>query len=230
MIKTRRQSKSCHRARPRVPPLTERTDLMTKMTTEHLLRLPMAYLTDVSRFEGMAQVWAHQIQMCLQWQADMFKAAGPFATRWFERQLEAAYSVLENIEKFARCGDLTGAVAIQRQWSEAAGKRLTAEPEKLTDQATSPRREAVSASRDAMVSVAEGPIKPKRSAAQEKAGEKKAKMAIKTKAASQAKTAEAKIESTGEAKIESAVEAKIESAGEAKIETVGDAETEAAAE
>ena len=198
---------------------------MAKMTTAHLLRPPMAYLTDVSRFEGMAQVWAHQIQMCLQWQADLFKAAGPFATSWFERQREAAYSVLETIEKFARCGDLAGAVAIQRQWSEAAGKRLTAEPGKLADQATSPRREAVSASRDAMESVAEGPIKPKRSAAQEKAGEKKAKMAIKTKAASQPKTAAA-----SEANIESAVESKIESAGEAKIETVGEAKTEAAAE
>jgi hypothetical protein len=153
----------------------------------------------------------------------MFKAAGPFATSWFERQLEATYSVLENIEKFARCGDLAGAVAIQRQWSEAAEKRLTAEPEKLAAQATSPRREAVSASRDAMESVAEGPIKPKRSAAQEKAGEKKAKMAIKAKAASQPKTAAA-----SEAKIESAVEAKIESAGEAKIETVAEEAIEAA--
>ena len=177
----------------------------------------MAYLTDASRFEGMAQVWAHQIQMCLQWQADMFKAAGPFATSWFERQLEATYSVLENIEKFARCGDLAGALAIQRRWSEAAGKRLTAEPEKLTDQTTSPRREAVSASCDAMESVAEGPIKLKRSAAQEKAGEKKAKRAIKTKVASQPK-------------IDSAGEAKIDSAGEAKIETVGEAKTEAAGE
>src|SRR5262249_12518429 len=109
--------KLCPRTWYGVPPLTERTDLMAKMTTAHLLRPPMAYLTDVSCFEGMAQVWAHLIQMCLQWQADMFKAAGPFATSWFERQLEAAYVVLENIEKFARCGDLAGAVAIQRQWS-----------------------------------------------------------------------------------------------------------------
>jgi hypothetical protein len=64
-----------------------RTDLMAKKTTEaeHLLHAPMAYLTELARFEGLTQMWTRRIQLCGRWQADMFKATEPF----FERQLEA---------------------------------------------------------------------------------------------------------------------------------------------
>jgi hypothetical protein len=85
----------------------------------------------------------------------MLKATEPVAMGWFERQLDATYFALEKIETLAHCGDLSEAVEIQREWFEAAGKRLSIELEKLTEQATSLSREAVSATRDAMQPVSE---------------------------------------------------------------------------
>ena len=131
--------------------------------TEHLSRAPMAYLTDLGRFEGMTQMWTRPVQACLRWQAEMLKATEPVAMGWFERQLDATYFALEKIEKLAHCGDLNEAVEIQREWFEAAGKRLTTEIEKLTEQATSLSREAVSATRDAMQPVSEAVPKQRRS-------------------------------------------------------------------
>jgi Phasin protein len=143
---------------------------MARKTTEseHLSRAPMAYLTDFSRFEGMTQMWMRPVQACLRWQADMLKATEPLATSWFERQLDATYFALEKIEKLARCGDLSEAVEIQREWFEAAAKRLTTELEQLTEQAASLSREAVSATRDVMPPVSEAAPMPKRSASEEK--------------------------------------------------------------
>jgi hypothetical protein len=136
--------------------------------SEHLSRAPMAYLTDLARFEGMAQMWTRPVQACLRWQAEMLKAAEPVAMGWFERQLDATYFALEKIEKLAHCSDLNEAVEIQREWFESAGKRLTIELEKLTEQATSLSREAVSATRDAMQPVSEAAPMQRRSAEETK--------------------------------------------------------------
>ena len=139
---------------------------MARKTTEseHLSRAPMAYLTDFAHFEGVTQMWTRPVQACLRWQAEMLKAAEPLATGWFERQLDATYFALEKIEKLAHCGDLGEAIEIQREWFEAAGKRLTTELEKLSEQATSLSREAVSATRDAMQPMSEAAPKQRRSA------------------------------------------------------------------
>jgi hypothetical protein len=185
------------------------------MNTEHLLRPPMTYLSDLARFGELTQMWTRPIQFCLQCQADMFKATEPFATGWFERQLDATHLALENIKKLARCGDLTQAVSIQRQWFEAALKRLTPEFEKPTERASELSCEAASASRDATQSVAEAATSSRPAAQVKTAGKKKASQA-KTKAASMAKT-----DSAGEAKIETTGEAKIDAAGEAIEVTVG---------
>src|SRR5215469_425211 len=136
--------------------------------SEHLSRAPMAYLTDLGRFEGMTQMWTRPVQACLRWQAEMLKATEPVATGWFQRQLDATYFALEKIEKLAHCSDLNEAVEIQREWFEAAGKRLTIELEKLTEQATSLSREAVSATKDAMQPVSEVALMQRRSAEEAK--------------------------------------------------------------
>jgi hypothetical protein len=143
---------------------------MARKTTEaeHPARVPMAYLTDLSRFEGMSQMWTRPVQAYLRWQAEMLKATEPVAIGWFERQLDATNLALENFEKIANCGDIGEAVAIQREWFEAAGKRLTIELEKLTEQATSLSREAVSATRDAMQPVSQAAPMPRRSAEETK--------------------------------------------------------------
>jgi hypothetical protein len=172
-------------------------------------------------------MWTRPIQLCWRWQTEMFKATEPFATGWFERQLDATRVALENIEKLTQCG-LAEAGFIQRQWFKATAERLMAELEKLMATVTSSSREAVLASRDTIESVAEAAT-PDRPAAQVKpAGQKKAGKA-KTKVVSEAKT-----ESTGEAKVETADEAKTEPAGEvieAVVEAkVGQAETQTASE
>jgi Phasin protein len=136
--------------------------------SEHLSRAPMAYLTDFARFEGMTQMWTRPVQACLRWQAEMLKATEPVAMGWFERQLDATYFALEKLEKLAHCGDLGEAVEIQREWFEAAAKRLTSELEKLTEQATSLSREAVSATRGAMHPVSETAPMQRRSAEEAK--------------------------------------------------------------
>jgi hypothetical protein len=133
---------------------------------------------------------------------------------------------LENVEKLSRCGGLAEAVALQREWFDAAAKRLTAEFEKLAGRATSLSCEAASASRDAMQSVAEAATS-KRTAKVKTAGPKKAGHA-KTKAASMAKTDSAgeAIETAGEVNTGAAGEA-IDAAGEAKV---GQLETPTASE
>ena len=127
-----------------------------KMTrTEHRLDAPVAYLADLSRFEGVAQIWTRPLEACLRWQADMLKAAEPVAAGWFERQLETTHITLDAVERLSRCSDLGEAMTIQREWMDAAVKRLTTELAKFSEQATSLSREAVSATRGAMHSAAD---------------------------------------------------------------------------
>ena len=136
--------------------------------TEHRTQAPMTYLTDLSHLEGVTQMWTRPVEACLRWQADMLKAAEPVAAGWFERQIETTQMALNTVEKLSRCSDLGEAVAIQREWFDAAARRLTTELEKLTTQATSLSREAVSATRDAVQSVSEAARTPKRPASEEK--------------------------------------------------------------
>jgi Phasin protein len=128
---------------------------------------PLAHLTDLSRIEGVTQIWTRPLEACLRWQAEMLKAAEPMAMGWFERQLEATHMTLDTVERLSRCSDLGEAANIQREWIDGTVKRLTAELAKFTEQATSLSREAVSASREAMHSAAE--TAPKVSTAQKDA-------------------------------------------------------------
>jgi hypothetical protein len=88
-------------------------------------------------------------------EADMLKAAEPLAAGWFRRQLETTHITLDTVEKLSRCSDMAEAVTIQREWFEAAARRLTTELENLTEQAASISREAVSATQGAMQRVSE---------------------------------------------------------------------------
>jgi hypothetical protein len=118
---------------------------------------PMACLVDLTRFDGsMTQMCTRPFEAWLRWQADMLKAAEPVAMGWFERQRGATHMALETIEKLSHCGDLNEAVSIQREWFDGAMKRLTADFETLTEQATSLSRDAVAATRNAAQSVSEG--------------------------------------------------------------------------
>ena len=130
---------------------------MAQKTTrpQHRSEGPAAHLTDLSRIEGVTQIWTRPLEACLRWQAEMLKATEPMATGWFERQLEATHMTLDTVERLSRCSDLGEAATIQREWIDGAVKRLTAELATFTEQATSLSREAVSATRTAMHSVAE---------------------------------------------------------------------------
>jgi hypothetical protein len=130
---------------------------MAQKTTrpQHRSEGLVAHLTDLSRIEGMTQIWTRPLEACLRWQAEMLKATEPMAIGWFERQLEATHMTLDTVERLSRCSDLGEAATIQREWIDGTVKRLTTELAKFTEQATSLSREAVSATRDAMHSAAE---------------------------------------------------------------------------
>src|SRR5262249_42528810 len=62
-----------------------RDNLMAQKTTrpQHRSEGPAAHLTDLSRIEGVTQIWTRPLEACLRWQAEMLKATEPMATGWF---------------------------------------------------------------------------------------------------------------------------------------------------
>jgi hypothetical protein len=163
MMMPRRQTKSCDSCTFFVATnqtYGKETPFMAGKTTkaEQPAHAPMAYLVDFTRFDGpMTQLWTRPFEAWLRWQVDMLKAAEPVAIDWFERRRQATEAALETIEKLSHCSDLNEAVSIQRDWLEGAAKRLTADFETLTEQATFLSREAVEATRSAAQSAPEAP-------------------------------------------------------------------------
>ncbi len=76
-------------------------------------------------FNGQAMrlaVWP--IELWLQWQADILKAAAPAAADWMTRRREGTAAALHALERLSACRDAKDASRIQSEWIEDETKRL----------------------------------------------------------------------------------------------------------
>jgi hypothetical protein len=78
-----------------------------------------------NNFNGQAMrlaVWPMEIW--LQWQADLLKAAAPAVTDWMTRRREGTEAALQALERLTACQDAKDASKIQTEWIEGETKRL----------------------------------------------------------------------------------------------------------
>lgn len=84
--------------------------------------------TSVIPFNGFTgptmQMATWPIQMWLQWQAAIFKAATPAATDWMERRSEGSRATLLAVQQLCSCEDAAEIAKIQNQWMADESKRL----------------------------------------------------------------------------------------------------------
>jgi len=75
------------------------------------------------------------IQLWLQWQTGMLKAAEQATTEWMVRRREGAEAALHTLERLTACEDPKDASAIQSEWIEQETKRLESDWRALGAQA-----------------------------------------------------------------------------------------------
>jgi hypothetical protein len=76
-------------------------------------------------FNGQAirlAVWP--MELWLQWQADLLKAAAPATAEWLTRRREGTAAALETLERLGTCQDIKEVSRIQSEWVEDETKRL----------------------------------------------------------------------------------------------------------
>lgn len=76
-------------------------------------------------FNGQAvrlAVWP--MELWLQWQADMLRAAAPAAAEWMTRRREGTAVALKTLERLSACQDVKEVSRIQSEWVEDETKRL----------------------------------------------------------------------------------------------------------
>ncbi len=101
-------------------------------------------------FNGQAMrlaVWP--IELWLQWQADMLKAAAPATAHWIARRREGTEAALHALERLIACEDVEDASKIQGEWIEGETKRLESDVRALSGQALLWSRETGKAARHA---------------------------------------------------------------------------------
>jgi hypothetical protein len=64
------------------------------------------------------------VEMWLQWQAEMLRAAAPAAVEWLARRREGTAAALQALEQLCTCERAEEASRIQSQWFEDERKRL----------------------------------------------------------------------------------------------------------
>lgn len=76
-------------------------------------------------FNGQAmRVALWPMELWLQWQAYMLKAAAPVTAEWLARRREGAESAAEALQRLCACEDAEGAAKIQNDWISDETKRL----------------------------------------------------------------------------------------------------------
>ena len=89
-------------------------------------------LAGFSRFNGQAmRLAAWPLEIWLQWQGEMLKAAAPAAADWFARRREGTEAALKTLDRLTACGDFQEAAKLQRDWVENETKRLEADARAL---------------------------------------------------------------------------------------------------
>lgn len=84
-------------------------------------------------FNGQAMrlaIWP--VELWLQWQADMLKAAAPAMADWVARRREGTEAALQALERLCACADVADASKIQTEWIEGETKRLETDMRALT--------------------------------------------------------------------------------------------------
>jgi len=123
-------------------------------------------LAGFPHFNGHAwRLAAWPLEIWLQWQQEMLKAAAPAAAAWFERRREGTEVTLKALGQLTSCGDLKEAAALQREWVENETKRLEADAQALSGQVFSWSRETVRAAGHSVEAVPPAKLKAQREAA-----------------------------------------------------------------
>lgn len=78
-------------------------------------------------------VWP--MELWLQWQADVLKAAAPAAADWMTRRREGTEAALQTLARLNACHDIKDASEIQNEWIEGETKRLESDMRALSSPA-----------------------------------------------------------------------------------------------
>lgn len=95
-------------------------------------------------FSGQAMRFAlWPMEMWLQWQADVLKAAAPVTAEWLARRREGTESALGALQRLCACEDAEGAAKVQSDWVSSETKRLESDLRCLSGSALFWSRDAV---------------------------------------------------------------------------------------
>jgi hypothetical protein len=89
-----------------------------------------------SGFNGQAMRMAFwPMELWLQWQSEVLKAAAPATAEWMERRREGTDAALRTFQRLCACEDANDAAKIQSEWVNDESQRLKSDLESLSSPA-----------------------------------------------------------------------------------------------